>query len=299
MAEDNGTILVTGATGTQGGATVRALLAWGCPVRALVRDPGADAARALAGQGVSLVQGNLDDPASLRAAMTGVHGVFSMQTFMAPGGLSAEVRQGRAVIDAAAATGVRHVVYSSVGGADRASGVPHFESKWTIERHLRQSGIPSTMLRPTFFMDNFLAFGPEVVDGTVVVRLALKPDTRVQLVAAEDIGIFAALAFEDPDAYVGRALELAGDELTGPEMAVRFGDRAGMPARFEQLDLAEVAANPWIPYSHEIAVMFEWFQTDGYRADIPALRAAHPALLTFGDWLRGLGWRPAVPAVAG
>ncbi|MFI2712177.1 NmrA/HSCARG family protein, partial [Micromonospora sp. NPDC018662] len=237
---DDRTILVTGATGTQGGATVRALLDRGRPVRALVRDPDGDAARALAARGVSLARGDLTDPASLRAAMAGVHGVFSVQTFMAPGGLGAEVRQGRAVADAAAATGVRHVVYSSVGGADRSSGVPHFESKWAIERHLRRVGVPTTVVRPTFFMDNFLGFGPEVVDGALVVRLALAPSTRVQLVAAEDIGRLAATAFDEPDEFVGRAIELAGDELTGPEMAQRFGAAAGLPARFEQLDLAEV-----------------------------------------------------------
>ncbi|MFI5835923.1 NmrA/HSCARG family protein [Micromonospora sp. NPDC051300] len=296
---DDRTILVTGATGTQGGATVRALLARGRPVRALVRDPDGEAARALAADGnVSLVRGDLSDPASLRAAMAGVHGVFSVQTFMAPGGVGAEVRQGRAVAEAAAATGVRHVVYSSVGGADRASGVPHFESKWAIERHLRRLGVPTTVVRPTFFMDNFLGFGPEVVDGALVVRLALTPSTRVQLVAAEDIGRLAATAFDEPEEFVGRAIELAGDELTGPEMARCFGAVAGMPARFEPLDLAEVAANPWIPYSHEIAVMFEWFQTDGYAADIAALRARHPALYTFADWLRAVQWRPPVPSVA-
>nr|5F5N_A Chain A, Monooxygenase [Micromonospora okii]5F5N_B Chain B, Monooxygenase [Micromonospora okii] len=287
----NRTILVTGATGTQGGATVRALLARGRPVRALVRDPGTDAARALAAAGVSLVTGDLNDQASLRAAMADVHGVFSVQTFMTPGGLGAELRQGRAVADAAAATGVRHVVYSSVGGADRASGVPHFETKWTIERHLRSLGVPTTVLRPTFFMDNFAAWGPQAVDGTLVVRLPLKPQTRVQLIAAEDIGVFAATAFDDPDTYVGAALELAGDELTGPELAARFGELAGMPARFEERSLDEAAADPWIPYSHEIAVMFEWFQTDGYAADIAALRARHPGLRTFADWLRAIGWR--------
>ncbi|PYC64826.1 NmrA family transcriptional regulator [Micromonospora arborensis] len=296
MADSSGIVLVTGATGTQGGATVRALIARGRPVRALVRDPGTDAAQALAKAGVSLVTGDLNDPASLRAAMAGVHGVFSVQTFMAPGGLGAEVRQGRAVADAAAIAGVRHLVYSSVGGADRSSGVPHFESKWAIERHLRSSGVPTTVLRPTFFMDNFAAFGPQVVDGALVVRLALRPDTAVQLVAAEDIGVFAAQAFDDPDTYVGASLELAGDELTGPELAARFGELAGMPARFDELSLAEVAADPWIPYSHEIAVMFEWFQTDGYAADITALRARHPGLRTFADWLRTIGWRPPVPA---
>lgn len=288
---DNGTVLVTGATGAQGGATARALLARGRPVRALVRNPQTPAAAGLAQLGVTLVRGDLDDPDSLRVAMAGAHGVFSVQTFMTSGGLGGEVRRGRAVADAAAASGVAHLVYSSVGGADRASGVPHFDSKWAIERHLRSLPVPSTVLRPTFFMDNFAEHPPEVVDGTLVVRLALHPDTRVQLVAVEDIGVFAAQAFDDPDRYVGAAVELAGDELTGSQIAATFGVAGAMPARFEELTLDQVALNSAIPFSHEIALMFEWFQTAGYAADIPALRASHRPLYTFGDWLHAVGWQ--------
>lgn len=287
---DNGTILVTGATGKQGGATARALLAAGRPVRALVRNPRTPAAVRLAALGVTLVLGDLDDPGSLRAAMAGVHGVFSVQTFMTKAGLGGEVRRGRAVADAAAASGVAHLVYSSVGGADRASGVPHFDSKWAIEGHLRSLPVPSTVLRPAFFMDNFTEHPPVLVEGTLVVRLALRPDTRVQLVALEDIGAFAAQAFDDPDTYLGATLELAGDELAGPEIAAGFGIAGGVPARFEELTLDQVARNPAIPFSHEIALMFEWFQNAGYAADIAALRAQHPPLRTFDDWLDSQTW---------
>jgi uncharacterized protein YbjT (DUF2867 family) len=291
---DNHTILVTGATGKQGGAAARALLAGGWSVRSLVRDPQAPAAVRLTELGSTLVRGDLDDPHSLRAAMAGVHGVFSVQTFMTRAGLGGEVRWGRALADAATATGVQHVVHSSVGGADRAGGVPHFDSKWAIERHLRTLPVPSTVLRPTFFMDNFAHHGPEVVDDTLVVRLALSQDTRLQLVAVEDIGAFAAKAFDEPDSYVGVSLELAGDELTGSEIAAAFGRAAGMHARFEELTLDQVARNSSIAFSHEIALMFEWFQTAGYAADIAALRARHPSLHTFDDWLHVVGWRAPV-----
>ncbi|MGP4020946.1 NmrA/HSCARG family protein [Saccharopolyspora sp. 5N708] len=290
MSED-APILVIGATGLQGGAVARALLARGRRTRALVRDPAAEAARALARAGAELVRGDLDDRDSLRAAMTGAHGVFSVQTFMTPAGIGGEVRQGRAVADVAAETGVGHVVYSSVGGAERASGVPHFESKWTIERRLAALAVPATVLRPTFFMDNFAAHGPQSDGGELVVRLALRPNTRVQLIATADIGEFAAMVFGDPQRYVGSALELAGDELTATEIAAAFGAVAGVPARFEELPLDRVAADPHIPYSQEIALMFEWFQTDGYAADIAALRAWHPGLRTFAGWLRERSWR--------
>ncbi|WP_438486724.1 NmrA/HSCARG family protein [Streptomyces sp. S186] len=291
--ETTGTVLVLGATGQQGGATARELVRRGRTTAALVRDPRSAAARALAAEGVRLVRGDLDDEASLRAAMTGVHGVFSVQNFMTPQGLGGEVRQGRAVARAARDTGVAHVVYSSVGGAERHSGVPHFDSKRHIERYLAELGVPTTVLRPAFFMDNFAANGPSTEEGTLVVRLALRPGTRVQFVAVADIGFFAAESFDRPDVYLGRALELAGDELTATEVAAAFAAHSGRPARFEELSLDTVAASPHIPNAPEISLMFEWFQEHGYRADIPALRALHPGLLTFADYLKG-----AVPTAA-
>ncbi|GAA3494152.1 NmrA/HSCARG family protein [Streptomyces albogriseolus] len=284
----DGTVLVLGATGQQGGATARELVRRGRSTAALVRDPESPKAQELAALGVRLVRGDMDDEASLRAAMEGVRGVFSVQNFMTPKGLGGEVRQGRAVARAAKAAGVAHVVYSSVGGAERHSGVPHFESKRHIERYLEELGVPTTVLRPSFFMDNFAAHGPQNVDGTLVVQLGLKPDTRVQFIAVEDIGFFAAQAFDRPDDYIGRALELAGDELTATEVAQAYAARTGMPARFEELPLDMVAANPYIPNAPEIALMFEWFQDHGYRADIAALRAEHPGLQSFAAFLKGL-----------
>ncbi|MFF5448612.1 NmrA/HSCARG family protein [Streptomyces sp. NPDC012888] len=281
-------ILVTGATGLQGGAVARELVRRGRSVAALVRDPESERARALAGLGVELVRGDLDDEASLRPALEGFHGLFSVQNFMTPGGLGAEVRQGRALARAAKAAGIGHVVYSSVGGAERESGVPHFDSKRGIERYLESKGVPLTVLRPTFFMDNFAAHGPELVDGTLVVRLALKPDTRVQFIAVDDIGYFAAEAFDRPDEYVGRAVEIAGDALTATEVAEAFAARSGLPARFEELPLDAVANNPYIPNAPEIALMFEWFQYHGYQADIEALRERHPGLQSFATFLKGV-----------
>ncbi|MFF3847840.1 NmrA/HSCARG family protein [Streptomyces sp. NPDC002328] len=286
--ETNGPVLVIGATGLQGGATARELLRRGRETAALVRDPRSHKARELAALGVRLVTGDLDDEASLRAAMRGTHGVFSVQNFMTPLGLGGEVRQGRAVARAAKATGVAHVVYSSVGGAERHSGVPHFDSKRHIERYLAQLDVPTTVLRPSFFMDNFCAHGPRNVDGTLVVQLALKPDTRVQFIAVDDIAHFAAQAFDRPQEYLGRAVELAGDELSATQVAEAFAARSGLPARFEELPLDAVAADPYIPNAPEIALMFEWFQEHGYRADIAALRAEHPGLHTLASFLKNV-----------
>lgn len=286
-------VLVLGATGRQGGATARALLRRSHDVHALVRDPRAPAARQLAQQGALLVQGDLDDPASLRAAVADARAVFSVQPHpMSADGIEQEVRRGKVVGDAAKAAGIAHLVYSSVAGAERATGVPHFASKWAIEQHLRALGLPLTVLRPAMFMDNFAGHSrPHLVDGTLAVRLPVALGTPLQIVASQDIGAFAADVIERPDDYIGRALELAGEAPTGSEMAQAFERVTGTPARFEQQPLDEVRA-----FSNDMALMWEWIQNAGYEsADIAALRERHPGLLTLAAWLERTGWRVEVP----
>ncbi|MEV5897417.1 NmrA/HSCARG family protein [Nonomuraea fuscirosea] len=263
-------VLVTGATGNQGGATARQLLARGWTVRALVRDPAKPAARALRGQGAELVHGDLDDRDSLRVAMRGVCGVFSVQALAyEPETLAAEVRQGKAVADIARDSGVTHLVYSSVGGAERETGIDHFASKAEIERHILALSAPATILRPAFFMNNLLHYADAV--GERLLALPVKPDKPMQLIATDDIGVFAADAFDDPGHFLGRQLELAGDELTFPEVAEIYERVTGTPTRFEALPIEER--------------MFEWFAEEGYQADIAALRRRHPDLLTFERFL--------------
>ncbi|MCO5971434.1 NmrA/HSCARG family protein [Actinoallomurus soli] len=280
MAVD-GTILVLGGTGRQGGATARELLRRGHTVHALVRDPRAPAARALADAGAVLVRGDMEDEASLRAAMRGVHGVFSVQTFRTPGGVDAEERQGKAVADAAAHAGVAHLVYSSVGGAERSTGVPHFESKWNIEQHIQKLGLPATVLRPTMFYDVFHDIGPRLVDGELVLGLWLRPETAVQVIATRDIGAFAADAFDDPGGWLGRQVEIASDELTGPRMAEAFERVSGIPTRYKEQPIERLRA-----VREDLATMFDWFEREGYRADLPRLRSMRPDLTTLEDWLR-------------
>ncbi|MFC8275560.1 NmrA/HSCARG family protein [Streptomyces sp. NPDC057271] len=274
------TIMVLGGTGRQGGAVARELLRRGHAVRALVRDPAKEEARALAEAGAVLVRGDLDDEASLAAAMDGVHGVFSVQTFRGPGGCEAEERQGRAVADAAVRAGVKHFVYSSVGGADRDTRVPHFESKLRIEEYLRSLDLPLTVLRPVMFHDILLDIAPRRVQDELVLAMWLDPETSVQLIATSDIGVFAADAFEDPEGWLGRTVEIAGDDLTGPQMAAAFEAVSGIPTRFQQLPIEPLRAS-----REDLANMFDWFERDGYRADLPALRGRRPDLVSLESWL--------------
>jgi len=187
------TILVAGATGQQGGAVARHLREGGFAVRALTRDPDGDKAQALRAGGSEVVRGDLSDRASLDAALEGVYGVFSMATPFEQG-MDAEVLQGKTLGDAARAAGVRHYVYSSVGGAERRSGVPHFETKWQVEEHLRSLDLPMTIVRPVYFFENFGGWGLQPQEGGEGYTLAmpLSPDATLQSVAVDDIGAFAA-----------------------------------------------------------------------------------------------------------
>jgi len=285
----DGKILVLGGTGRQGGAVARELLRRGRIVHALVRDPQAPAAQALADTGAVLVRGDLNDEASLRAAMQGINGVFSVQTFLTPGGVTAEERQGKAVADTAAEAGVAHFVYSSVGGAERSSGIPHFESKWNVEQHIQKLGLPATILRPTMFYEMFLDVSPRLLNGQLVLALWLRPEVPLQLIPASDIGAFAADAFDDPAAWLDRQVEIASEELTGPQMAEAFERASGIPARYQQLPIEPLRAA-----RDDLAAMFDWFERDGYHADLPELRRIRPNLITLETWLR-TNWTAPAP----
>ena len=281
--QQNKTILVTGATGQQGGAVVRSLSVHGWKVRALVRDPNKPTAQQLVKHNIELIQGDLFMPASLDEALDGVYGVFSVQT-MAEHGVGGEIVQGKLLADAAHKAQVQHFIYSSVGGAERESGIPHFESKWQVEKHIRALGLPATIIRPVFFMEN-LARLSTLIKQQNTLSFPLHPETRLQLIATENIGSFATLAFEQPTSFVGKALEIAGDELSMTELAETFSRVMKRPIAFVEQPMEQVVqSNP------ENALMMEWFNTQGYQAVLPALRALYPALLNLETWLHETGW---------
>ncbi|MEU7852932.1 NmrA/HSCARG family protein [Nonomuraea sp. NPDC049141] len=296
-------ILVTGATGTQGGAAARELLAAGWRVRALVRDPAAAGARALADAGAEPVRGDMGDRASLDVAAHGVHGVFSVQpTLGYPGTppdftIGDEIRMGRNVADAAAAAGVRHFVYTSVGSADRDHGIRRWKSKLELEHYARGLGLPTTFLRPVRFMENQVDPRLGVRNGVLID--VIHPDVPVQLIAATDIGAFAALAFTHPDEYLGAALELAGDQLTMTEIVAAMEQAIGQPIAYQAIPReALLDKDPDALAGYEFAN-----HGGGWHADIPALRKAHPGLMDFATWLTREGTAKftagQLPATAG
>jgi len=265
-------ILVTGATGNQGGAVIRHLREKGFAVRALTRDLDKPAARALANQtGVEIARGDYEDKPSLLRALEDVYGVFAVQTPYEKGA-DAEIQQGIDLIDAAHNSEISHFIYSSVGSADQNTGIPHFDSKWKIEEHLRKTGMPYTIVRPVYFMENWLGMKDQIAHGEL--KLPLTPETILQQVSVEDIGAFVTMAFEHPGKWQGTATDLAGDELFIDQIAQTF------QASYSQV--------PWEDFEkqagHEMAVMFRWFQDVGYHADIPALRLEMPNLMNFERW---------------
>lgn len=285
------TIAVTGATGQQGGAVARRMLAEGWTVRALTRDTNKPQAQALAAAGAQLVPGDMENLAELQAAFQGADAVFSVQNFWLPGvGFDGEVRQGKLVVDAAQAAGVKHFVYSSVGAAHRGEGQKHFESKYLIEQYLQASGLPYTILRPAAFMENynFPWTRPYLLNG-VHQSMGLSPDKKSQIIAVEDIGAFAALALAQPQTYLGQTIELSGDELTETETAAVFTKVLGRP-----VTLAGPQGNGGPP-NDEMQAMFRFFNGEAYTADIAALRQVHPGLQTLEQYLRKNGWENAEP----
>jgi uncharacterized protein YbjT (DUF2867 family) len=273
------TILITGVTGNQGGAVANALKGTGFHLRGLTRKPDSERAAALARNGVDIVKGDLDDEATLRRALTGVWGVFSLQN-AAEAGIEREEAQGKRLATLAREAGVEHFVYTSVGSADKQTGIPHFDNKWRIEETVRGLGFPSHLiLRPVFFMENLLA--PFSLQGSTLAW-ALGPATKLQMIAVDDIGWFGARAFTDAAALNRREIDIAGDVGTMPQVAEILTKALGRPIAFAQTPIEQVRQ-----YSKETALMLEWFERVGYSADIAGLeREFGRGLTKLPDWVR-------------
>jgi uncharacterized protein YbjT (DUF2867 family) len=222
-----------------------------------------DTARALAASGVELVKGDLDDAASLKAALSGAWGTLAVQNTW-EAGVEREEEQGKRFATVAREAGVQHFVYQSVGSAHRQTGIPHFENKYRIEETVRGLDFPShVIIRPVFFMENLLS--PWFLNGDKLCA-ALKPTTVLQMIAVSDIGQYGARAFTDAARLNRRAIDIAGDAATMPQTAATLGKALRRRIEFVQIPIEEVRKN-----SVDLALMLEWFDRVGYNADIPAM----------------------------
>ena len=266
-----------GATGAQGGATVRALLESGATVRGITRRTDSRAAQRLASAGVEVVAADLSDEASVAGAFTGVDGAYALTTPFEDGP-EAEIAQGRTILNAALSARVPHLVFSSVADADQHTGIPHFDSKAVVETALAESGLSHTIVGPSYFYDNMLGGLDAVKAGTF--ELPLPADTPLQQLSRRDLGRFVAAVLNDPDPVRGARIDLASDEPTGRQMTAALSEMLGRPVELVTRDPAHIA-------SDDMRAMFRFLAAGGYTVDIAALHAQYPQIgwQSFTDWL--------------
>ncbi len=278
-------VLVIGATGHQGGHVARLLLHKGHRVHAFTRKADSPAARRLAALGARIVSGELDDRASVERAAAAADAVFAMGTpFEA--GLEAEIRQGCLVADAARAAG-KYLVYNSVASANRNTGIPHFDSKWQVERHIAQTGVAAAIVAPVYFMENLVAFQkPRLQEGFYATPL--RADLELPQIALDDLAGFVVLALENQARFAGKRIDVASDNLTGAQAAAILTRVIGRPIQYFQVPLEEIRS-----MSADLAKMYEWFERVGYHLDIAALHREYPEVAwhTYETWAQEQDWQ--------
>ncbi|MFP5076620.1 NmrA family NAD(P)-binding protein [Rhizobium sp. YIM 134829] len=292
-----GPILVTGATGKQGGAVVRALLQARYPVRAMTRDPQSPAAQALAAQGVEVVKGDFNDAASLDAALAGADGVFSMQMGSHPGDPDTEIVTGKALVEAAHRAGVRVIVHTSVARAgEQKSFVGWDEGRWeplywnnkaaVIDMVKAQGFRHWTILKPAMIMEDIVPPQVEVQFPSLRelgrFETSIAADSGIDWIAAKDIGAFAAAAFIDPDRFHGHEIDLAAETFTLPEVAAKIAKATGKPVTAVTLSEEEALAKPHgaMMRQHE-----SWNNVEGYKVDLDAVRSWGIPLTTLDQFI--------------
>ncbi len=279
-------ILVTGATGQQGGAVAKALLSRGHSVRAMTRKGDSPKAVELQKMGAEIFEADFSDSKKIQEAVQGVDTVFLVTTPF-ESGTDAETEQGLTMLRALASQAGVHLIYSSVASADRNTGIPHFESKFLVEQAIRASGIDFTIVAPVYFMENALLESSLSAIKTGTLAMAIPTDQVLQQIATEDIGEFVAAVAERRTSVFGQRYDLAGDELDGEQAAALLSKSAGHPVSYQGISPDVIRS-----FSEDLAIMFEWFVTTGYSTDIPALRTEFPEVefTSFATWAEKSSW---------
>lgn len=276
-------IVVSGATGLQGGAVARQLLAQGWRVRAVTRNQSSPKAQALAASGAEVVQADLTDTVSLTPVLEGSYGVFSVQNTLVSG-VESEIQQGKHLADAAQRAGVRHVVYASAGTGVPGTGIPSWESKLVVEAHMQALGLPLTILRPMAFMELMTEpkFFPHMAMWQVMPAL-MGSARPLPWLSAADVGVIAAQAFAQPDRFIGQAFTLASDVQTIDQCRALYSQVLGRkPPRFPM--------PTWIferfgVVGQDLSRMWRWLRDNEIPLDTKPTLALHPQALTVQTWL--------------
>jgi uncharacterized protein YbjT (DUF2867 family) len=283
MAYSQRKILVTGATGQQGGTLARLLLQKKHKVYALTRNTQSPAAQDLQDKGANILKGDLDDSDSLYHAVNDVESIFLMGTPFEEDGTEGEIRRGKLMADIAKDKGIEHLVYSSVANADKNTGIPHFESKYKVEQHIKNLQIPYTIIGPTFFMENLLGQG--LRQGQLA--LPLSPSTILQQSALDNIAEFSAMVLERRNPFLGKRIDIASDEVTGEQITKILSKESGLHIRYVHIPLDRVYQS-----NEDMARMYEWYEKKGTGIDIPRLHHEYPKInwQTFENWAGNQNW---------
>ena len=285
MKRNRMNVLVTGATGKQGSHVARLLLKNGHSVHAFTRKADSPAAHELAKLGAKIVTGDLSDRASVERGVEGVDAIFAMSTpFEA--GMEAETKQGVTVADAAKAKS-KYLVYTSVGSANKNTGIPHFDSKWRVEQHIAKIGAEAAIIAPVYFMENVIAFGRQQLKESMYAT-PLRPDRKLAQIALDDIASFAVLALENKGRFIGKRIDLASDDLTGGQVAEILTRVIGKPIKYFQVPIENIRK-----MSEDMTNMYEWFERVGYSVDTALLRRDYPEVgwHTYEAWAKEQDWK--------
>jgi len=273
-------IFVTGATGNQGGATVKSLLDKGFSVKALVRN--ALNAKFDPHKNLEIIKGDLNEISSYRQQLQDCDGVFCNLVFKY--GIEKEIKQGFELINASKESNIKYFVYSSVIGCDQNTGIPHWESKNKIENHIKASGINYTILRPSSLYENLLI--PQVKSRILKGKLVLptKKNTVQQFISSEDIGKIATTVFSNPEKYQGKTINLATEQMDGEELAATFSKAMGREIKFQQLPMFITR----LVMGRDLTKMFRWINNNDacFVKDLQALRNEFPGMLSLEEWIK-------------
>ncbi len=278
---NNKTIFVTGGTGNQGGAVARNLVQQGFTVKVLTRNTNSSKAQILKKLNIELIKGDLNNAESFRQHLKDLYGIFSVQSF--EDGVEKEINQGITLATLGKEFNVKHFLYSSAFGANLNTAVPHIDSKFKIENHIKQTGLPFTIIRPTSLYENFLI--PQVKKGIRKGKLIqpINRDTVQQYIAAEDIGKAAAKIFQNSDTWLGKTIPLATEQLSTQEVADTFSNVLNKKIVYQKLPVLITR----LFLGNGLYKMFKWMNEKSVFSmeDVALTRKEFPNLISLKSWI--------------
>lgn len=263
-------ILVIGATGKQGNAVVKQLLKNNWKVRAFTRNKNNEKLTSINDSNLEIFEGDLSSQESLTEAMNGQYGVYSVQPIIVDD-VEEELRQGKMIIHTAEQQDIQHVVYSTAGGVNRDRTGPHFEALADIENELKASSLNYTIIKPSFFMDNFLRI-TTVENGEISIPEFIDRDVKFAMISSIDIAKFAVNIFVSRKDYNHQAIEIASDELTLKEVVKAFATVTGKPTEIKGTFSSGTAERGWL-------------EEKGYVVDFNQMDRINPTRLTLEQWI--------------